>query len=175
MDFLFGSRRQKNNFTPRNVKIGDLNYRLIQATDFQIAEIVHLEKDVYSGQMPWSAKDFQREFRKKNSLYLLIYQLGQLAGMIGVRFSKKEAHITFLAVSSFYQGRGIATFLMNFMIQRAKKLFLPKVSLEVKVENLDAQKLYRRLGFEDNFVRKDYYYTPGQEPSDGLNMVLYLK
>ena len=46
------------------------------------------------------------------------------------------------------------------------------VSLEVRVDNEIAQKLYRSLGFEGTFIRKNYYHDTH---TDAMNMVLWLK
>ena len=44
-----------------------------------------------------------------------------------------------------------------------------KVTLEVRVSNTRAQKLYRDIGFVDNGIKKDYYFN---DREDALNMVL---
>lgn len=46
------------------------------------------------------------------------------------------------------------------------------LSLEVRMSNQDAQRLYRKLGFQSNKVKKGYYT---QTNEDGLEMIKYLE
>jgi ribosomal-protein-alanine N-acetyltransferase len=57
----------------------------------------------------------------------------------------------------------------------SKSADLKAVTLEVRVENKKAQELYRQIGFEDNFVRKNYYDNDNRPDSDGLNMICHLR
>ena len=47
-----------------------------------------------------------------------------------------------------------------------------QVSLEVRADNEPAQKIYKSLGFEAQFVRTGYYQD---DHMDAINMVLHLK
>ena len=42
------------------------------------------------------------------------------------------------------------------------------MTLEVRSDNYNAQSLYRKLGFKDNFIRKNYYTT---EQADAISMI----
>ncbi len=46
------------------------------------------------------------------------------------------------------------------------------LSLEVRISNQDAQRLYRKLGFQSRKVRKGYYT---QTNEDALDMVKFLE
>lgn len=98
-----------------------------------------------------------------------------MVGAIGCRFSLSKAHITFLAVVPKEQGQGIGSYLVQTVLDLAKSADLKAVTLEVRVENKKAQELYQQLGFEDNFVRKNYYDNDDRPDSDGLNMICHLR
>ena len=54
-----------------------------------------------------------------------------------------------LAVLAEHRGRGIGTALLEAINDRARSLGCGKVTLEVRAENRDAQRLYERTGFGD--------------------------
>ncbi|MEY8572249.1 ribosomal protein S18-alanine N-acetyltransferase [Lactobacillus intestinalis] len=160
-------------FSPFITTIGGLTLQVMQAGDENIPDLLVLERQVYSGHTPWSKFSFETELRKRqNSLYLVVYHASDLVAFIGARFNPREAHITNIAVSPKYQNQHIGTYLMQWMINRARKNNCEVVSLEVKIDNDIAQKLYSSLGFKSTFIRKDYYKDTH---TDALNMVLWLK
>lgn len=80
-----------------------------------------------------------------------------------------EAHILNIAVNPAFRGRGVASRLLGMMLQLMRQSLVYEVFLEVRVSNEPARRLYRRFGFRDSFVRKNYY---GDE--DAIVMVLEL-
>ena len=62
-----------------------------------------------------------------------------------------------LCVRQQYQGKGLGRFILNFIINYAKSSSFSLVVLEVRSTNSRAQKLYRKVGFNEISVRKDYY------------------
>ncbi|KRM40918.1 ribosomal protein ala-acetyltransferase [Lactobacillus hamsteri DSM 5661 = JCM 6256] len=147
--------------------------QVMQATDNDIPGLLILEKQVYSGQTPWSSFSFESELKKrKNSLYLVVYQASTLVAFIGARFYSRETHITNIAVAPQFQGQHIGKRLMELMIDRARENDNECVSLEVRIDNEIAKKLYRSLGFEEIFIRKNYYQDTH---TDAINMILWLR
>ena len=68
-----------------------------------------------------------------------------------------EAHITNIAVRQSHQRQGIGELLLISIIDLANELKASTVTLEVRVSNLPAQKLYRKYGFEQVGLRRNYY------------------
>lgn len=160
-------------FDPFVMMVGNNRLLVMPANDENIPDLLLLEKEVYSGQTPWSKFSFKSELRKRrNSLYLVVYQASTLVAFIGARFHPREAHITNIAVAPEFQGQGIGSELINLMIDRARKNGCECVSLEVRIDNKRAKHLYQRLGFEAMFIRKNYYQDTN---TDAVNMVLWLK
>ncbi len=159
-------------FAPFTTTIGGHQLQIMRADDDHLIDLLNLESEVYSGSTPWSSFSFKRELRKhRNSLYLVAYEGPSLAGFVGARYNIGEGHITNIAVKPRLQNCGIGAFLLNLMIDRARLNDCCQVTLEVRVDNRRAQRLYRRIGFVPNFVRKDYYVT---DHVDALDMVLKL-
>ncbi len=149
----------------------DFTLRRMQASDVDAA--LALEQDVY-GYLPWDRMAFLYELQKTaTSQYfaLTLPDAAQLVAFIGISFKRTESHITNIAVSSQYQRRGIGRTLMKMMIDWSRTLGMNAVSLEVRLDNVHAQALYRELGFTDGRVRRNYYT---RERADALDMLLRL-
>lgn len=82
---------------------------------------------------------------------------GALVGFVGLWFMAGEAHITAIAVSEAWRGRGIGELLLIASIELAMDRKATEVSLEARVSNHVAQSLYRKYGFEKMGIRKGYY------------------
>ncbi len=150
-------------FSPFALRLENETYQVMKASDENIADLLKLEQEVYFGRTPWS------ELKKHaNSLYLVVYQGSTLVGFVGMRMQAQEGHITNIAVKPSFQRRGIGEFLLRTMIEMARKNHAVQMTLEVRSDNYNAQSLYRKLGFKDNFIRKNYYIT---EQADAVNML----
>lgn len=103
---------------------------------------------------------------------------GGLAGldaMRGVGFSicrvvRDECELLSIGVSPVYRRRGVAGALLEGSMRRCHELGAKLMFLEVAVDNLPAQELYARKGFEQVGVRPDYYQRPGGERISAYTM-----
>ncbi len=80
-----------------------------------------------------------------------------LAGFSGIWVIVDEAHITNIAVRTAYQGRGLGEYLLVATFDLAADLHASFLTLEVRVSNTIAQRLYAKYGFTERGVRKHYY------------------
>ncbi|MBC7325732.1 MAG: ribosomal protein S18-alanine N-acetyltransferase, partial [Moorella sp. (in: Bacteria)] len=93
-----------------------------------------------------------------NFAYYYIAQAGgQVVGYAGMWIILDEAHITNVAVHPHYRGRRLGELLLRVLMQEALHLGADRMTLEVRVSNRPAQRLYERLGFTRAGVRKGYY------------------
>ena len=156
-------------FSPFALRLDNQTYQIMKASDENIADLLGLEQDVYFGRTPWSRFSFKSELKKHaNSLYLVVYQGSTLVGFVGMRMQAQEGHITNIAVKPAFQRRGIGGFLLRTMIEIAQKNHAVQMTLEVRSDNYNAQSLYRKIGFRDNFIRKNYYSA---EHADAVSMI----
>jgi len=56
-----------------------------------------------------------------------------------------------------YRNRGIASSLMEFMINEGKKKKIINITLEVREDNTNAINLYKKYGFVEKAIRNNYY------------------
>lgn len=160
-------------FTEQPVTIKDVTYRMKKAVEADIPAMLAVERRIYAGRQPWDARAFHSELRRYDkALYLNIFHQSDLVAYIGTWFTPNEAHVTNLAVDPDWQRRGLGRFLLTTMIERAKTAEMPKMTLEVRVDNAPAIALYHALGFRDGAIKPNYYIA---EQMDARNMILTIE
>ena len=80
-----------------------------------------------------------------------------LAGYVGIWFQGDQAHITEIAVREPLRGQGIGELLLIGTVRVAVEQGLDEVTLEARVSNFIAQRLYDKYGFNEAGIRKNYY------------------
>ena len=69
-----------------------------------------------------------------------------------------------------FRRQGVAENLLMTMMDYAQLAKVSKIFLEVRSDNIPAQKLYEKMGFVENGIRKGYY-TTRQGQMDAICMV----
>ncbi|RIW29391.1 ribosomal-protein-alanine N-acetyltransferase [Bacillus salacetis] len=132
-----------------------------------------MEVESHSFSIPWSRDAFFNELETNHfATYIVIEDNDQVIGYCGVWIIVDEAHITNIAVLPSYRGRGLGGKLMGSMIEIAKEMGARTMTLEVRVSNDPAQSLYRKFGFHDGGIRKNYY-SDNQEDALVMWVKLY--
>ena len=80
-----------------------------------------------------------------------------VAGYVSVWYQGEEAHITEIAVREKLRGRGIGELLLIGSMREAVKYGSKVMTLEVRVSNFIAQRLYDKYDFKTVGTRKGYY------------------
>ena len=88
---------------------------------------------------------------------------GKLIGYGGMWIILDEAHITNVCVLPEKRRQGYATKLMDELAGIASGLGADNMTLEVRVSNEEALKLYEKCGFHIQGVRKKYYSNNGED------------
>jgi [ribosomal protein S18]-alanine N-acetyltransferase len=124
--------------------------------------IMHIERQVYP--RPWSPSLFVSEMTSGRSrAYLVALDGRNVVGYGGLVSYGEEAHITTIAVDPEHHRRKIGTRLLYELILQGQDLGARAVSLEVRVTNWGAQRMYARFGFRPVGVRKNYYQETGED------------
>jgi [ribosomal protein S18]-alanine N-acetyltransferase len=120
-----------------------------------LAEVEAIERRAY--QTPWSRSMFASELAKASSICLGALEGERLVGyMINARYVDAW-HVMNVAVDPDYQRRGIATRLLERLFELTADDDRRGYTLEVRVSNVDAIRLYEKLGFERRGTRRGYY------------------
>ena len=101
---------------------------------------------------------FVAEMTEPNNRNYVVARIDRdVAGYAGLICYGDEAHITNIAVDPMLQGHGIAHRLLHEQLIAAREMGGQAVSLEVRVTNWRAQRLYARYGFHQVGIRRNYY------------------
>lgn len=126
-----------------------------------IEAVMRIEKATFP--TPWSRTAFYNEVVINHFATYLLLEVGEeIAGYCGVWVIIDEAHITNIALHPDYRGMKLGEALLKRAIDFVKSRGALKMTLEVRVSNTIAQNLYRKYGFEEGSIRKNYY-TDNQE------------
>lgn len=134
-----------------------------------IRGIMEIEQDSFTA--PWSELSFLNDMYNSDSLSKVALIENRVVGYVCPRYVLNEGHLLNLAVHRDFRRRGIATELMNTVLEELKEKGCTLVYLEVRVTNLDAIKFYERFGFKISSFRRKYYSDPVE---DGALMMRWL-
>jgi ribosomal-protein-alanine N-acetyltransferase len=127
-----------------------------------LRRVLAIEGEVYP--RPWTRSLFLSELAQRHSrTYLVARHEGEVAGYGGMMFTRKEAHVTNIAVAPELHGVGIGTRLLLTLVTEAVARSCDRISLEVRVSNSIAQSLYEKFGFSVEGVRKGYYVETNED------------
>ena len=117
-----------------------------------IEDIEHRSYDT-----PWSRSMFAGELAKPASLCVGAFEGEQLGGYLIVSRYVDAWHVMNIAVSPDFRRRGIATALLERLFELTDDGSRRGYTLEVRVSNDGAIRLYERLGFTARGIRRGYY------------------
>ena len=84
-------------------------------------------------------------------------QFRDIAGYVSLWFQGNETHITEIAVREEFRGKGIGELLLIGSVRVAMEHGSTVLTLEARVSNFIAQRLYEKYGFKEVGIRKNYY------------------
>lgn len=131
-------------------------FEIIPMTAAHIDGVLAVEEATFS--IPWTRKDFEREMTENNlAIYFVAVAEGKIVGYAGMWHVITEGHITNVAVLEEYRKQGIGDALMDHLEQVALEKEMIGITLEVRINNTAAQRLYHKHGYRAEGLRKNYY------------------
>ncbi len=146
----------------------------------QLDQVRRIERACFP--TPWPRNAYHREIEKnERARYLVVRTTGEperepkrrqfpmslfslgrsdardVVAYCGVWVMLDEAHITTIAVDPDYRRLGLGQLLIIQMARISLQARATRMTLEVRMSNEGAQKLYRKYGFSDGGVRPRYY------------------
>ena len=150
-------------------EIRTLYFKLMDSSK-EYAHILQWKKEVYPSDKDWIAYINQEE------MYLL-YLDKNLVGAVAITKSQPEEYqkirwkivakdnevsvVHLLVIDPDYQGKGIATALLDEIIKMVANMNKKAVRLDAIATNKPAQKLYENYGFVNCGTEQEYYESTG--------------
>ncbi len=156
----------------------------IQFGPMELADVAQVTAiDRLSFPLPWSEAAYRRELTENANAHFLVAYLPaearapenrltrwlrpaaprQIVGYLGYWYIVDEAHISTIAVHPAYRRQGIGERLLVVMLREAAGLGATLATLEVRLGNREAQRLYAKYGFEVVGRRRGYYRDNGED------------
>jgi ribosomal-protein-alanine N-acetyltransferase len=131
----------------------NLELRPLDLVDLDAIE--EIERASYPA--PWSRSMFASELAKPSSLSIGAWLDGALVAFLVISRYVDAWHIMNLAVAPSRRRLGIATALLDRLFELTGSDGHRGYTLEVRVSNVGAIRLYERRGFQARGIRRGYY------------------
>ncbi len=118
---------------------------------------------------PWPESTYRFEISENPSAHLIVLEVEKedggrhVVGFAGYWFIIDEAHISTLAVHPDWRGGGLGQLLLRELLREAARRGALSATLEVRLGNHVAQRLYGRHGFAVVGRRLGYYSDNGED------------
>ena len=116
-------------------------------------QIIVLEHQLFSS--PWSKEDYLYELSSNPYAKYYVLEDDKIIGYVGMWITYETAQITTIGIAKERQGQGLSKLLMNKVDGETRDC--EAITLEVRVSNTRAIRLYESYGFRKEAIRKDYY------------------
>ena len=113
---------------------------------------------------PWPAHAYRTELETNRLAHYLVAKVGgRVVGYGGMWVMVDEAHITTFAVDPIWRRQGIGERLLLALLDLARARNAHEATLEVRLSNLAARRLYEKYGFRPVGIRPRYYSHNGED------------
>lgn len=144
----------------------NLNIDIMNLSDLEkIKDVLENDFDDF-----WNYNIFKSELNNPNSTYFVIKENDLIVGFTGILIVLDEADITNIVIKKDHRGKGISNLLLEKIIDFCIEKQINKINLEVNSANTVAINLYKKFGFKEVGLRKNYY-----KDNDGLLFTKNLK
>jgi ribosomal-protein-alanine N-acetyltransferase len=124
-------------------------------------EVMAIERTSFKH--PWSSNFFLEELQVACARSILAQVGGKIVGLRSFLAPPDEVDIHNIAVHISFRRQGIGQALLQQVALEGRNRKASRVTLEVRVSNIPAQKLYESVGFVSTGLRKGYYSDDGED------------
>jgi len=143
------------------VKLSEITISQMSKDD--VEAVVQIEAEAY-GKHHWAKSSFYDEMSNNLAKYYVAkLPDGELVGYAGTWHIIDEGHITTIAVKKEYLRNHIGEAIIQKIIDDCYKNNIKYLTLEVRVSNIPAIKLYEKYGFQSLGTRKGYYQDNNED------------
>jgi ribosomal-protein-alanine N-acetyltransferase len=135
--------------------------RIRQMRPGDVAQVVAIE--VATSATPWTRAMFVGELGRPNTLDLVAVRSEEVVGYCMTSRYADVWHILNLCVRSGERGRGLGGMILDEVFTQGDRRPHLGYTLEVRVSNAPAIRLYRNKGFLEHGVRPGYYSDNGED------------
>jgi ribosomal-protein-alanine N-acetyltransferase len=124
-------------------------------------EVMAIERTSF--RHPWSSNFFLEELQVACARSILAQVNDKIVGYVLFWLLPEAVDIHNIAVHIEFRRQRIGQALLQQVLEQARNRDSSRVTLEVRVSNIPAQKLYESVGFVSQGLRKGYYSDDGED------------
>lgn len=113
----------------------------------------------------WNAQSLIECF-DDSYIILGLFDIEKLIGFSVIYNTKFSTDLLTIGVDPDYQGKKLGSLLLHKTLEKALEIEDLECFLEVRVSNIVAQNLYKKYGFVEVGLRKEYYNPIGDEKGE---------
>ena len=140
-------------------------------TSLEIPTVLSIEER--NSDYPWSQLRFTTSIENSDNLCYCLSLNGKTIGYLIAMLALDTTDILNIGIDPDFKRQGHGTALLNHLIEELKKRHISEILLEVRAGNKSAIRFYKRQGFKEISVRKNYYMKNSKNQSqreDGIIM-----
>lgn len=130
-----------------------------EMTIFDISEVLEIEEKASSGS-GWTDTGLLTYLMRDDTVFLVAEKEEEVIGYAGLLMVPFEGDLLNIAVRQNERRTGVASRLMERLLQEGAFNGVTNIHLEVRESNRPAQALYEKFGFVAEGLRKNYYTEP---------------
>jgi ribosomal-protein-alanine N-acetyltransferase len=114
--------------------------------------------------VPWPDEAYRNELLTNRLASYVVARAGEIVvGFAGLWVMVDEAHVTTFAVDPGWRRRGVGEQLLLALLDIAVARRAREATLEVRLSNVPARRLYEKYGFRPVGIRPRYYSDNGED------------
>ena len=140
-------------------------------TQVEIPSVFSIEEQ--NSDYPWSQDQFTTSIENSNNLCYCLSLNGKTIGYLIALLTLDTADILNIGIDPDFKRQGYGATLLNHLIEELRKRKIGEILLEVRAGNKSAIQFYKKQGFKEISVRKNYYTKNSKNQShreDGIIM-----
>ena len=153
-------RRRSARGAGREDHAARIDVQIDHLTYADLPEVIAIERRSFPA--PWSLAMFVLELSKPSSISLGARQGGELVGYLVCSRYHTVWHVMNVAVDRAYRRLRIASAMIEHLFAETDG-YRERYTLEVRVSNSEAIKMYERFGFRSAGTRRRYYHDNNED------------
>lgn len=152
---------KNNNIDDNNIVNNLSNYDISNATLADIEQMKFLEDELEICIL--SKQSILEDMKNKHYTYFVLKdktKSNAIVGYVALSLVLDNMDILAIVIKKDYQKKGLASYLLKYVINFAKQNDISTILLEVRMSNVPAINLYEKFNFEKISIRKNYYTSP---------------
>lgn len=127
-------------------------------TEADVVAVAELEKQIFSD--AWTETSLSETLKQPQAQILVAKEKEVIVGYAILYYVLDEGELARIAVRDAYQRQGVGHQLMECVFKTCKEQGITRILLEVRESNERARNFYKKHGFEEDGIRKNFYQMP---------------